>query len=130
MFLSILGYYRVPRSSYRDCQICMMTSDYLKQITEYENVESNKISDDMNNLCELFDISYIRQCRNIVNNEFERIDSFDSYKNTTQQFCYSLGYCKKPGPGKRKIKYRETINDFLKSAKKLSSEFLEALQNL
>ena len=75
----------------------MLTFDYLKTISK-RDLTSKEISDEMSDLCTLFDLKYHNDCKRIVNNEFNNFGRFNPSKNTTQQFCYSITACKKPGP--------------------------------
>ena len=134
MFLTLLGFYRVPRYSYTDCKICMMTSDYLKQLFEHKDAEESKINDEVQKLCEMFDRNYQAQCRNIVDSELPRLNQYNPVRNTSQQFCYSIGYCKKSGPGRKHINiknhYKGIIDNVVKSTKEIVQTIFDAFEEI
>ena len=132
MLATLLAYAYSPKASYRNCQICMMTFDYFQTISKRNEMKTSQVVDEMEDICDIFSPVYQRECKSIIAYELENAHSFNSFENTTQQFCYSLGFCKRPGPEKqvRDTTVGDAFKTFFKPAKKFMRQVMDAIDTL
>lgn len=79
------------------CRQCIINHNYIRWLLD-RNVSSIKISEELQMICGAFGEPQNTYCIRDANNQFDHFDIVQNDAYTSQEICYRLGKCRKPGP--------------------------------
>ena len=106
----------------------MMTFSYLNIMIE-RNLTQEIILEEIKEICTLFNKKNKVFCQESTKKQLENIFEYELNHYTFQQYCHSIGDCKKPGPSTGSI-LEDHLNNIIKPVKKAFNYFSKFFKEL